>query len=66
MRVKLREIRTAKGLTQQELADMVGIDRSFYTNIELGVKTPSLQVAMKIKKALDYYDDDIFLNKNVA
>ncbi|WKY44190.1 helix-turn-helix transcriptional regulator [Eubacteriaceae bacterium ES2] len=66
MRAKLKEIRISRGFTQKALADMAEIDRSFYTNIELGVKTPSLQVAMKIKKALEYYDDDIFLIINVA
>lgn len=66
MRNKLKTIRTDKGFTQQEISDLVGIDRSFYTNIELGVKNPSLQVALRIKEVLNYFDDDIFLTNNVA
>lgn len=66
MRNKLKAIRMDKGFTQQEISDLVGIDRSFYTNIELGVKNPSLLVALKIKEVLNYSDDDIFLTTNVA
>ena len=66
LRNKLKAIRMDKGFTQQEISDLVGIDRSFYTNIELGVKNPSLLVALKIKEVLNYSDDDIFLTTNVA
>lgn len=65
MRSKLKEIRTLRGYTQQDIATSIGIDRSSYTNIELGVKNPSLQVALNIKKALSYDDDDIFLIPSV-
>ena len=40
---------------------MVGISRPSYTNIELGRKNPSLKIALKIKKVLNYKDDNIFL-----
>lgn len=63
MRERLREIRLKKGLTQEELARKIGIDRSTYTNIELGYKNPSLKVALKIKEELDYRDDNIFLKQ---
>lgn len=61
MRSKLRDIRLKNNLTHEEIAKKVGINRATYTNIELGYKNPSLDVAIKIKKALDYSDDDIFL-----
>ena len=62
MRSKMKSIRIDRGLTQKELANKIGISRSFYTNIELGVANPTLEVALKIKKVLDYDKDDIFLN----
>lgn len=65
MRVKLKKIREEKNLTQQEVADRAGISRTTYTNIELGNKNPSFEVARNIKCALGERDDDIFLNKNV-
>lgn len=63
MRTKLKEIRISKNLTQEELASKAGINRSYYTNIELGIKNPSYNVAIKIKEILDFKDDEIFLIK---
>lgn len=61
MRNKLRRIRLEKGLTHEKIAELVGISRATYTNIELGHKNPSFKVAARIKKILDYEKDDIFL-----
>ena len=61
MRSKLRDVRVNRNMTQQEVADAAGIKRVTYTNIELGNKNPSFRVAAQIKKALSYFDDDIFL-----
>lgn len=61
----LKKRRMELGLTHQDLAQMLSIARNTYTNIELGYKNPSFAIALKIKTALDYYDDEIFLNKIV-
>lgn len=65
MRIKLKKVRQRKGLTQNEIAKLVGIKRTTYTNIELGRKNPSFKVASRIKKILDYERDDIFLSTEV-
>ncbi len=62
MRVKLQQLREARGYTQQTFSAVVGMSRSHYSQIETGEKQPSLQLALRIKRALDYYDDDIFDN----
>jgi len=62
VREKLKEHRLKKELTQMQIASLIGIKRSTYTNIELGYKNPSFNVATKIKKILDYQNDDIFLD----
>lgn len=62
MRIKLKQIRIYNNYTHQELADILGISRSAYTNIERGLKNPSFRVAVAIKKALKYEADDIFLD----
>lgn len=62
MRNKLKDIRIKNGYTQQRIANKVKISRPFYTKIELGLSNPSLKVAMDIKKALNYANDDIFLD----
>ena len=60
MRVKLKKLRKEQNLTQKNLSSMVNIHRSYYSMIERGRKTPSLRVAISIKKALNYQYDDIF------
>ena len=60
MRRKLREIRLERELTQDQIAKEVGITRSHYTKIENGIGNPSLPVAIKIKKVLNYLNDDLF------
>jgi len=56
-------MRTKSGLTQDKLSKELGISRASYTNIELGLKNPSLSLAIKIKTVLNYSNDDIFLNE---
>ena len=46
--MRLSELREKRNLTQLQVARAVGISRPFYTNIENGVKTPSLRVAIRI------------------
>lgn len=60
-RNNLIELRKKRNLTQTQVADAVGIERSYYTAIELGKKTPSLKIAIKLKNVLGYKKDDIFL-----
>lgn len=62
MRVKLQKLRQANGYTQQTFSDAIGISRSHYSQIESGEKIPSLKLALRIKKALSYSQDDIFDN----
>lgn len=65
MRKNLKNEREKLGLTQAELANMLGVARTTYTNIELGLKNPSFDLALKIKKELKVKDDNIFLIINV-
>jgi putative transcriptional regulator len=66
MRLILKKKREELGLTQGELAIKIEVARTTYTNIELGEKSPSLKVALKIKKVLNYFNDDIFFNSDVS
>ncbi len=40
MRVKLQQLREARGYTQQTFSAVVGISRSHYSQIETGEKQP--------------------------
>lgn len=50
----LKSIREAKQMTQSQVAEKVGIARESYTNIENGVRRPSVGVAQKIGAVLDF------------
>lgn len=52
--IDLKEIRTEKGLTQQELADECDVNRTTITNIENGIINPSVQLAKKLGKILGF------------
>ena len=60
MREALLKARKTAGLTQKELADLAGIDRSTYVHIERGDRLPSLKAAAGIAKALGKSIEEIF------
>lgn len=62
MRAKLQQLREASGYTQQTFSSAVGTSRSHYSQIETGEEQPSLRLALRIKRVLNYYGDDIFDN----
>ena len=49
----LREARTEKGLSQEELADRAGMHSTYISQIERGVKSPSLRSLEQITDALE-------------
>lgn len=63
MRTWLKEKRDDKGLTQEQVAILSKISRSHYTHIEQGNKTPSVEVAKRIAKTLNF-DWVIFFENN--
>lgn len=62
MRAKLQQFRKSNGYTQQTFSAAVGTSRSHYAQIETGDKQPALRLALRIKRVLNYYGDDIFDN----
>lgn len=51
--IDLKDIRTEKGLTQQQLADEVGVGRTTIAMIECGNSKPSIKTAIKLGTALN-------------
>ncbi|MZP31357.1 helix-turn-helix domain-containing protein [Heliobacterium undosum] len=66
MRDELIAARKTVGFTQEQVAVLVDIDRSFYSHIERGTKTPSLEVALRIANAVNKKVEDIFLPNKVS
>lgn len=48
----VRKARAAAALTQEELADQCGLDRSYIGGVERGERNPTLSVIEKIAKGL--------------
>ena len=58
--LKLKAARAAKELSQQALADIVGVSRQTVNAIEKGDYNPSINLCIAICKALDKTLDDLF------
>jgi putative transcriptional regulator len=59
-RMKLKLARIERNLTQQELADLVGASRQTIGLIEKGGYNPTLNLCIKIARALDRTLDPLF------
>ena len=58
--LKIKLARIEKGLSQQDLADMVGATRQTIGLIEKGKYNPSLNLCINIAKALNRTLNDLF------
>ncbi|MGP4063069.1 helix-turn-helix transcriptional regulator [Halobacillus sp. H74] len=59
----LIQIRKEAGFKQNELAEKIGIGKSYLSEIEKGNRTPSGKLGLKIARALEFnmerfYEDD--------
>lgn len=57
---KLKLARVEKDLTQEQLADLVGVTRQTIGLIEMGRYNPSLKLCLAISKVLDKGLDKLF------
>jgi len=60
VRMKLKLARVEKNLTQQELADIVDVTRQTIGLIEKGNYNPTLNLCIRIARALDRTLDQLF------
>ncbi|MDX1608242.1 MAG: helix-turn-helix transcriptional regulator [Candidatus Spechtbacterales bacterium] len=61
---KVQKHRKERGVTQQELAETVGVTRQTIIAIEKGNYTPSVLLAMKIAKFFNKKVEEMFKIKN--
>ena len=57
---RIREARDARGLTQAELAERIGVSRKTVNTVENGVFVPSTVVALKLAGALGCAVEELF------
>ncbi len=60
LRNHLKEIRKEKGLSQAELAEMVGVSRNTISSIETGQFNPTAKLALIICIAVEKKFEEIF------
>lgn len=56
----LKELRAEKGLSQAQLAEMVGVSRNTISSIETGQFKPTAKLALILCIALDKKFEDVF------
>lgn len=55
------EMRRSAGLSQEALAERAGVNRTYVSQLERGLKSPTLAVLMKLAEALDTKPSKILL-----
>lgn len=58
--LKLKAARAAKDMSQQALAELVGVSRQTINAIEKGDYNPTIKLCLAICKALDKTLDELF------
>ena len=57
---RIKEYRSERGLTQAELAELVGVTRKTVNTVENAVFTPSALLAIKLARALQVSVEELF------
>ena len=57
---RLKEVRAEKKLSQQDLADMVGVSRNTISSLETGQYEPTAKLAYVLCIALDMKFEELF------
>lgn len=57
---QLKKLRLQSGLSQEAFADKCGLDRTYVSGIERGVRNPTLEVISVLGKGLDIDIRELF------
>ncbi|AER67163.1 helix-turn-helix domain protein [Thermovirga lienii DSM 17291] len=60
--LRIKTIRKAKGLTQQKLAEMVGVSRTYIQALEGNKRTPSMKLLRNLAHTLDVELSDLLFH----
>ncbi len=62
----LRELRKSERISQEELADLANLDRSYISLLERGIKQPSLQTIFSLSKSLKIAPNQLILKVEIT
>lgn len=65
-KLNIRPLRKRKSLKQKELACRIGVTNSYLCQIEKGIRTPSLDVLLRLSDELGCKIDDMFEEDQIA
>lgn len=58
---RIKEIRTRRGFTQEQLAEKIEISSKYLSSIERGLENPTLNTLIKLCQSLDANFDELFV-----
>ncbi|MCT8337114.1 helix-turn-helix transcriptional regulator [Methanoculleus sp. Afa-1] len=61
MKTRIRELRAKTGITQEELAQQVGVRRETIVFLEKGKYNPSLKLAYRVARTLGSTIEEVFI-----
>ena len=61
MKTRIRELRAKTGITQEELAQKVGVRRKTIVFLEKGKYNPSLKLAYRVAQTLGSTIEEVFI-----
>ncbi len=61
MKNRIAELRKNRHMTQQDLADLLGVTRQTIISLEGGRYNPSIILAFKLARMFDMHIEDIFI-----
>lgn len=59
---RIKHAREEKKLTQEKLAELIGVSTVYISHLEIGSKTPSLETLIKISNTLEVSIDYLLAN----
>ncbi len=62
--LRMKAARAAKGLSQEQLADIIGVSRQTINAIEKGDYNPTVKLCISICRALGVTLDELFWEEN--
>lgn len=57
----LRKLRKEKGMSQEVLSGLAGLDRTHYSKLERGLRSPTVDTLFKLAQALDTQPHKVML-----
>jgi len=59
---RLKELREKRGISQQRLSELAGLNRNYVSDVERGRRNPCLGNIVKIAEALNVAPGELFRN----